>query len=256
MTELQHSETNTAIQKAVAILETIANENRALSLPDIADQLSLPRQTIHRVVKQLEQIGLVLRDPQRERYGIGQRLNRLALSAISNAHQNKASHAVLQALVAEVRETCNVGMLDGHEVVYIDRVECDWPLRVQLSAGSRVPVYCTAIGKLLLAHLDAESRRNIITSGPLKRYTENTITDPDELEANLEEIRLLGYSINNQEDSVGLIAMAVPVRDAHGHVVAGLAVHAPEARLSIPAAKRLLPRFRDAAAKIADASFL
>ena len=256
MTELQDSQTNTAIQKAVAILETIANENRALSLPDIADQLSLPRQTIHRVVKQLEQIGLVLRDPQRERYRIGQRLNRLALSAISNAQQNKASHAVLQALVADVRETCNVGMLDGHEVVYIDRVECDWPLRVQLSAGSRVPVYCTAIGKLLLAHQDAEARRGIILSGPLKRLTENTITDPDELEANLEEIRLLGYSINNQEDSVGLIAMAVPIRDAHGHVVAGLAVHAPEARLSIPAAKRLLPRFHAAAAKIAAASFV
>lgn len=255
MTETDHSETNTAIQKAVAILETIANDTRALSLPDIAEQLSLPRQTIHRVVKQLEEIGLVMRDPKRERYSVGQRLNQLALAAISNSQQIKASHAVLQNLVDEVGETCNVGMLDGHQVIYIDRVECDWPLRVQLKAGSRVPVYCTAIGKLLLANLDSESRKHLLSVCKLKRFTENTITQPDELEANLEEIRLLGYSINNQEDSVGLIAMAVPIRNVHDQIVAGLAVHAPEARLSIPATRRLLPRFQEAAAKIGSTLF-
>jgi DNA-binding IclR family transcriptional regulator len=255
MSEAERSTTNTAIQKAIAILETIANDTRALSLPDIAEQLSLPRQTIHRVIKQLEEIGLVVRDPGRERYRIGQRLNQLALATISNPHQNKTSHAVLQGLVDDVAETCNVGMLDGHEVIYVDRVECDWPLRVQLKAGSRVPVYCTAIGKLLLANQDAEARQHILSVSKLKRYTDNTITTVDELEADLEEIRLLGYSINNQEDSVGLIAMAVPIRDIHGHVVAGLAVHAPEARLSIPAARRLLPKFHEAAGKISIALF-
>jgi len=176
MSEAERSTTNTAIQKAIAILETIANDTRALSLPDIAEQLSLPRQTIHRVIKQLEELGLVVRDPGRERYRIGQRLNLLALATISNPHQNKTSHAVLQGLVDDVAETCNVGMLDGHEVIYIDRVECDWPLRVQLKAGSRVPVYCTAIGKLLLANQDAEARQHILSVSKLKRYTDNTIT--------------------------------------------------------------------------------
>ncbi len=255
MSEAERSATNTAIQKAIAILETIANDTRALSLPDIAEQLSLPRQTIYRMVKQLEEIGLVIRDPSRERYCVGQRLNDLALASISNSHQNKASHAILQHLVDEVGETCNVGMLDGHEVIYIDRVECDWPLRVQLMAGSRVPIYCTAIGKLLLANLEAEARQNVLSVSEIKRFTDNTITSPEELETNLEEVRLLGYSINNQEDSIGLIAMAVPIRDGHGQMVAGLAVHAPEARLSIPAAQRLLPKFHEAAAKIGTALF-
>lgn len=255
MSEAERSATNTAIQKAIAILETIANDTRALSLPDIAEQLSLPRQTIYRVIKQLEDLGLVIRDPIRERYCIGHRLSQLALASISNSYQNKASHAILQHLVDEVGETCNVGMLDGHEVIYIDRVECDWPLRVQLKAGSRVPVYCTAIGKLLLANLEAEARQHVLSVSELKRFTDNTITSPEELEANLEEIRLLGYSINNQEDSVGLIAMAVPIRNAHDQIVAGLAVHALEARLSIPATRRLLPKFQAAAAKIGSILF-
>lgn len=255
MSEVGRSATNTAIQKAVAILETIANDTRALSLPDIAEQLSLPRQTVYRVVKQLEEIGLVIRNPSRERYCIGQRLNQLALAAISNSYQNKASHAILQQLVDDVGETCNIGMLDGHEVIYIDRVECDWPLRVQLMAGSRVPVYCTAIGKLLLANLDAEARQHILSVSELKRFTENTITSPQELEGNFEEVRLLGYSINNQEDSVGLIALAVPIYDTNGDIAAGLAVHAPEARLSIPAARLLLPKFNKAAARIGAALF-
>jgi len=255
MSEAKRSATNTAIQKAVAILEAIANDTRALSLPDIAEQLSLPRQTVYRVIKQLEEIGLVIRDPIRERYCIGQRLNHLALASISNTNNNKASHVILQQLVDEVGETCNVGMLDGYEIIYIDRVECDWPLRVQLMAGSRVPVYCTAIGKLLLANLEPEARQQLFSISEMKRYTDNTITSFEELEANLEEVRLQGYSINNQEDSIGLIAMAVPIRDTAAQMVAGLAIHAPAARLSIPAARRLLPNLHEAAAKIGTALF-
>lgn len=247
--------TNTAIQKAIAILEIVANDVRALSLPDIANQLSMPRQTVHRVVRQLEDVGLLQRDPGRERYSIGTRLNRLALGAISNSHQRGMAHAVLARLVEEIGETCNVGMLNSHEVVYIDRVECDWPLRVQLKPGSRVPVHCTAIGKLLLAHLDPESRHQILSACQLTRFTDHTITDPKKLEANLEEIRSQGYSINYQEDSVGLIAVAVPVRDGHGHVVGGLAVHAPEARLSVGDARSLLPKLNQAADKIGNTLF-
>ena len=107
----------------------------------------------------------------------------------------------------------------------------------------------------MLANLEPEIRRTILSACNLEKHTDNTITDPERLDASLEEIRQQGFSINNQEDSVGLIAMAVPVHDAQNQVVAGLAVHAPMARLSIPDAKRLLPKFSEAATKIGNALF-
>lgn len=251
----EKSETNTAIQKALSVLEVVTQEIRPLGLADIARELDLPRQTVHRVVRQLEDLALLRKDPTRERYLAGPRLRALALATISSSQSTRASHAILESLVAQVKETCNLGMLDGHEVIYIDRVECDWPLRVLLKAGSHVPVHCTAIGKLLLAYQTKDARDRILRTAGLRRFTKYTITDPDLLEANLEQIAAQGYSINNQEDAIGLIAMAVPVRDPQGEVIAGLAVHAPEPRFPIAKAIEHLDVFRDAATRIGRSMF-
>ncbi|MDA0996639.1 MAG: IclR family transcriptional regulator [Proteobacteria bacterium] len=248
-------ETNSAIQKALSVLEVVAQEIRPLSVVDISAELGLPRQTVHRVIRQLEELDLLRKDPSRERYHIGERLLALALCTISSSQNTRRTHGILQGLVEEVKETCNIGMLDGHQIIYIDRVECDWPLRVQLKAGSHVPVHCTAIGKLLLAYQDKDAQDRLLRTSNLQKFTKYTITQPEHLEAQLDQIVAQGYSINNQEDAIGLIAMAVPVRDPQGDVVAGLAVHAPEPRFSIAKAIKQLPLFRQAAERIGQAMF-
>lgn len=243
-------ETNSAIQKALSILEMVTQEIRPLGIVDISRDLGLPRQTVHRVIRQLEELSLLRKDPGTDRYTTGARLRALALNTISSSHSTRASHAILQGLVEVVKETCNVGMLDGHEIIYIDRVECDWPLRVQLKAGSHVPAHCTAIGKLLLAYQPKDARDRILRTAPLRKFTKYTITDPDQLEASLDQIAAQGYSINNQEDAIGLVALAVPVRDPQGEVIAGLAVHAPEPRFPIAKAIEHIDTFREAAGRI------
>ena len=242
-----------ALSKALAVLDSVLSQKRPVGLPDIAAQLGLPRQTVHRVLQQLEENGLLQRDPLRDRFLVGAGMTRLALSALDAAAHCGASHPVLQALVEEVGETCNIGVLDGREVVYIDRVECDWPLRVQLQAGSRLPMHCTAIGKLLLAHMNRASSRRLIAAAPLSRHTENTITDPQALEGQLAEIRRQGYSTSNEEYAIGMIAVAVPVRDENGKPVAALALQAPGARLTLEAATAYLPKLEEAAGKLAEA---
>jgi hypothetical protein len=104
------------------------------------------------VLRQLEANGLLLHEPVREHYLVGHRLKRLSLSALSASQRTGAAHQVLRKLVSQIDETCNVGILEDREVVYLDRVECDWPLRPQLQPGSR-PAHCSAIGKLLLAYM-------------------------------------------------------------------------------------------------------
>lgn len=249
------AETNSAMQKALAVLETVVQELRPMGTVDIAEELKIPRQTAHRVIRQLEQLGLLQKDPSRERYIPGERLRTLAINTISSTQSTRGTHAILDTLVSDINETCNVGMLDGHEVIYIDRAECDWPLRMQLRPGSHVPVHCTAIGKLLLAHLDDEQRSLILQTAGLRKFTKYTTTSPDLLEAQLDQIVAQGYAINNQEDAIGLVALAVPVYDPNGAVIAGLAVHAPEPRYSIAKAIDDLPKFKDAATRIGHAMF-
>lgn len=248
--------TNSAIARSIDILELISSQLRPVGVPELSLELKLPRQSVHRLVVQLEQMGLVTREPGSDRFSVGPRLHTLSLSCISSYQQTGATHHILVALVEDVGETCNVGMLDGNQVVYIDRVECEWPLRVQLRPGSRVPAYCTAIGKLLLAFAESRHRQKVLSSISLRPLTDRTITDPVLLDLAFDEIRARDFATNNEEDSLGLIAVAVPIRDPAGNVVAGLGLHAPTARMSIDRAKGILPKLRAAAAEISASLFL
>ncbi|HEX5600189.1 MAG TPA: IclR family transcriptional regulator, partial [Hyphomicrobiaceae bacterium] len=156
-------------------------------------------------------------------------------------------------LVDEIEETCNVGVLDGLQFVYLERIECHWALRVHLQAGSRVPAHCTSGGKVMLAHLDDAVRARLLRNVTLKPCTEHTITQTTELEAELAEIRRRGYAVNNQEFTIGIIGVAVPIADRQGRVLAALAVHGPSPRLDLERAIGFVPRLKQAAAVMADA---
>ena len=246
---------NSAISRTFNLLEVVSKQLRPISIQELSLELGLPRQSVHRLVSQLEMLGVLVRELGSDRFSIGSRLQSLSLACLSSHQQTSSSHAILERLVSEVGETCNVGMLDGGQVFYVDRVECDWPLRVQLRPGSRVPAYCTAIGKLLLAYSESQVRRKVLASMDLVQLTDSTITDPLLLDLAFEEIRSRDFSLNNEEDSVGLIAVAVPIRDPSGNVVAGLGMHAPTARVSIDRAKGYLPKIRAAADEIARSMF-
>ncbi len=226
--------TGSALGKALAVLEAVAEDPRGASGAEITERSGLPKQTVHRVLRQLEDLGLLAWDAVVERYAFAARLRSLSRSVLAGSGaQNPAAHAVLLALVDALGETCNVGVLDDDQVIYLDRAECHWPLRLQLHAGSRVPVHCTAIGKLLLAHLPREQLERLLRGLTLARHTRNTLVTRATLLRALDEVRVQGHAVNQEEDFLGLGALAVPVRDAQGQVVAGLAVHAPLARFPL-----------------------
>jgi IclR family acetate operon transcriptional repressor len=219
--------------KAFAVVEIILKENRALALPELAELLGRPKQTVHRTVRQLEEYGFLTREPGRNRYGIGPRLAAVSVDVLEWCARYTPRHVSLTRLVAEVGETCNIGVLDGDAVKYLDRVESDFPLRALLHAGSRVPLYATGLGKLFLAHLVSRTRKRILEALTLEAFTDQTITDLGRLEAELKQIRKRGYALNNQEFHDGIISVAVPITKDGGKVIAGLAMHAPLARVSI-----------------------
>jgi len=237
--------------RAFAVLEYAAASAEPLALPDLIEATGFPKSTAHRLLLLLESERLLAREPDGRHYAAGPRLAALALAALKNSARRGERHAILQGLVDEVGETCNFTMLDGNEVVYLDRVEASWPLRLMLAPGSRVPLYCTASGKLFLALMPPARRRRLIAAAPLKRLTRNTITDKNRLLRELEQIRIEKIGTDDEEFLAGLTAVAVPVLDAGRRILATVAVHAPTSRMSIGRARAHVPALRRAAIKLA-----
>jgi len=239
--------------KALAVLQAVADHPQGVGLPDLAAKLGLPRQTVHRVLAQLCDAGLLLRDPVRERFSVGPRLIQLSLAALGANNPWAPVREVLQDLVDDLNETCNIGVLEGLDYVYVDRIECAWPLRIHLEVGYRMPAHCVAAGKVLLAYLEPDLRARLLRSRKLVSRTTRTITRVADLEAELEKIRARGYATNNQENFEGIVAAAVPIKNAHGRVVAAVTVHGPLPRLTFEACVATVPRLRQAAQRISRA---
>jgi IclR family transcriptional regulator, acetate operon repressor len=239
--------------KALAVLEAVTDHPHGIGLPDLAAKLGLPRQTVHRVLAQLQTSGLLLRDPARERFMVGPRLTRLSLSALVSNNRWAPVTNVMRELVDEVRETCNIGVLDGLDYVYLERIECEWPLRIHLEVGNRSPAHCLSGGKVLLAYLDPKVCARLLRSRKLMARTPRTITRVADLEAELEKVRAHGYGMNNQENFEGIVAIAVPIRDAQERVVAALTMHGPLPRLTVERCEASLPLLRQTAQRISRA---
>jgi DNA-binding IclR family transcriptional regulator len=236
--------------KAVAILEAIANARRPLGVSEIGVLLGLPKPTAHRIVRMLESEGLLQREPGSRRFVAGARLVRLGLGIVGAAMLGAPRHAILESLSQKIGETCNFGVMNGSHVVYLDRVESEWPFGLRFESGSRVPLHCTSMGKLFLSRLPAQKRALLLRSISLYRYTENTITDLGRLEEELEKIRASEVSIDNQEFLAGVVCVAVPVRDPSRQPVAALAISAPLARMSIEEGLQHVPLLQAAAEQL------
>jgi DNA-binding IclR family transcriptional regulator len=243
-----------ATARALAILEHVAAAPAPVDVLDIIGALKLPKATAYRLVDWFVTGGYLVREPGRRRLMVGAKLTNLAFGALSASMHNAAPHLVLQRLVRTVDETCNIGTLINGEVVYLDRVEADhWPLRLQFSVGSRVPLHCSAIGKLFLALAPAPQRRRLLQSIELTRYTDSTIVERGQLENELRQIRQEHVSFDREEYLVGVVCAAVPVIAKDGQMLAALAVQSPEARMNVATARQHLPAMRQAAAQLVDA---
>ncbi|MDP1734787.1 MAG: IclR family transcriptional regulator [Sulfuritalea sp.] len=245
-------ETPSATLRALAVMETVARAEGPLALTEIMAATGLPKPTVHRILALLEGAGMLVREPEGKRYGPGPRLSTLALDVVSGAAWRAPRHAILQSVVDTIGETCNLTMLDGTEVVYLDRVEAAWPLRLHFQSGSRIPAHCSASGKLLLAMMPLRTRKRIVDTLPLPAFTANTITDRAALEHAMKRIRKDRVSTDNEEYLAGTVCVAVPVESGQRRVPAALAVHAPATRMSLAQALAHVPALRRAAAQLAD----
>lgn len=240
-----------AALRAIEVLHLVAEMPGQMSLSDVSQAMKLSKSTVHRLVEQLSQAGYLFREADQRHLWIGRRLRKLSLDVVRNDFLRSSVRNVLRNVAEQIGETCNIASLDGTEVIYLQRVEARWPLRLSLDLDSRIPIHCCATGKLFLALMDATHRQRVLRSVTLDALTQATITDEAALEAELARIRQRGYALDNQEFLPGMVAIAMPIVGADKRIRATLSVHAPTVRCAAAEdLQRWVPLLRRSARRI------
>ena len=238
--------------RALHALQALAASSQALSLATLSELLHIPKASLMRLLQALEEEGFVQRDLARQAFAPGPAMAMLGLQALQNHALALRYRPVLAQLVQRLGETCNLTALAGDAVVYLDRVETSHPLRMTLAPGDRVPLHCTASGKLFLTEMPKQECRLVLERLPLVRKTPQTLCDPQQLMVELDRIRRQGYGLDNEEFVKGMVAVAVPVRDRQGQCVAAVACHAPTARYALGELIECVDALKLAAVRMAD----
>lgn len=234
---------NRSVKRVTALLKALAAQPAGMTLGDLAAAAVLPESTTWRLLATLIEEGLVERATDGSgRYLMGLETFRLGSAVLHRLGIGQNVLTYLEELAADTGETVNLGALHGFHVLYLQKVESRHTLRASLTVGSAtVPAHCSANGKMLLAHLPAARLEALLDANPLEALGPNTITDRDALRAELARIRERGYSVDDMEFGPDIRAVAAPLRDHTGSVIAAVAVAAPSTRLTLDGAHALAP---------------
>lgn len=220
-----------SVSRAVWILELVADHPGQLGVTELGRRLGVHKATAFRLVSTLAEGGLLERDPATDKYRPGFGLVRLASTALAGLDLIRQARPVLERLAEHTQETVNLAVLEGREVMNIDQVAGSHAVVNVNWVGKRTPLHCTSNGKVLLAYLPKRERERALAR-PLARRTPRTIVDPEVLRTQLHQARARGYSSTVEELEVGLNAVAAPVREPSGDVVAAVSVAGPAYRLT------------------------
>ena len=235
------------VRNAARLLKVFRSREADLGVSELARRLGLGKSTVHRMLTTLVGEGLIEQNPRTGGYRLGIVMFELGEAVRVHMDLHAAAGPVLSELRVQTGESSQVGVLDGHEVVYVDRLESTHSLRLFTETGRRVPVHCTSSGKVLLAYLPETRRHAVLRAAPLTALTPHTITDLERLAAELARVRRRGWAEAINEREIGVASIAAPVRDITGEVVAAISIGVPLARCSVMSLRRLAPVIVEAA---------
>jgi IclR family pca regulon transcriptional regulator len=225
-----------SLERGLAILGCFTPDRPVLGIADIADDLGMSRSTTHRYVITLVALGYLEQGASRK-YRLGLRVTDLGMSALNSTGLREHAHPYLEELRQRTSYTVNLSVLDGSDILYVDRARSfrrgQSKIDLDLHPGSRLPAYCTSMGKLLLANLPEEEQRDLFTTMKLTKRGPNTITSKKALRDELEEVRDAGFAVNDQELAPELHSISAPVRNEARDVVAAVNMAAHSSMISL-----------------------
>ncbi len=221
-----------SVKRAFLILNLLGENGQGLGVNEIARLLQLNSTTTHRLLRTLISVNAVQQDPKTRQYFLGPKLVWLGSAVLERYDFIQTARTFLTELSSEIQELTSLGILDKFELVYIDYVDAsDRGLRMTPPIGRREYAHCTALGKVLLAHLSEDDLETFFKEKELPRLTDNTITTKNNLRKALEEIRNQGYSFDREETESGICCVSAPIFNTSGDIVAAVSISGPKTRM-------------------------
>jgi DNA-binding IclR family transcriptional regulator len=238
-----------SIDRAVAILDCFSEEKKELRLSEISERLGLNKSTVHGIISTLKYHGFISQDEETQKYKLGIRFVEFGDLVINSMNIRNAAVPVIDAVCERIEETVHIAMLDGLDVVWIEKRECTKSIKTSTKIGARLPAYTTADGKIIICYQNKDKIKNYLPKR-IPQYTKNTITNKGEFIKKLEEMKKNGYAIDNEEYVEGLKCVAAPIFDHNGKVRFSLSTTGPAFRMDEERIKELIVIIKEAANEI------
>jgi DNA-binding IclR family transcriptional regulator len=227
-----------AVARAIAILELLAESRRGSSISELSHKLSLPKSSVHLLVKTLEEKGYLQKHPQTGHYCLGLKLVSLSKKALDGLGLREEARPFMQSLMKKTGLTVHLGVLEGSEAVIVEKVEAPGLIKLATWVGRRLDAHCTGVGKALLAYLPEEAFDRLIKARALTRRNQKTIVSPGKLKRELLQVRSQGYAFDDEEDEIGLRCIGAVILDRDGRAIAALSIAGTTAQIT---AERVQP---------------
>jgi DNA-binding IclR family transcriptional regulator len=238
------------VGKALSLLDKVADYGRPVRFSEVLADSELPKATLYRLLQTLTNQGMLGYDSDRQLYSLGVRLVGLAHAAWNQASLAPIARPLLDELSLEVGETVHLGQLDHGQVLYVDKRNPKLPLSMFSDAGKIGPGYCTGVGKAMLAHLDKELRDKLVSQQSFHRYTEHTITNSEDFQAELANIREQQVAFDREEHEPNIICIAAPIISSNQRVLGGLSITTSTGRYTLKELEQFKENLLETAHKI------
>lgn len=220
----------TSLARGLAVVRAFSDQRRSLTIAQISHKTGIPRAAVRRCLHTLKQLGYA--DSDANNFSLKPKMLTLGYSYLSSTPLTVSAQPCLNGISRTLNESCSLAVLDDNEVLYVSRSATSRIMSVALNTGSRLPAYCTSLGRVMLAHMPDDALKAYLDKVKLRAYTERTVVSAKRLKEILAGVRRNGFAIIDEELEVGLRSIAVPVRGASGAVVAALNVGAQASRVT------------------------
>ncbi|MCB0172522.1 MAG: IclR family transcriptional regulator [Anaerolineae bacterium] len=242
-----------AVERAILILQLLDQEPEGLTIAQITQKISIAKSTVFTILTTLNLYGLVERVEETGRYQLGMGLFTLGSSVIERLDVRSRAYPILKSLAQQTRLTTHLGIIDEDEVIYIEKIEGQGPIKISSAVGRRMGVHCTALGKAILAQLPADKLDIIFAGRQLPQRTPNTITSVQLLQVDLSRTKERGYSFDDEENELGIRCLGAPVFNHRGEVAHAVSISGPRDRVSLDTIESLAEQLKQAALEISQA---
>ena len=239
-----------AVERALGMLEAVAQEPEGLSNAEISRKLAIPKSSASYILRTLVKRGYLNRDVHNGKYRVGLKILSLSRGALSGIDVREVALPIMRHLSEKTGLTCHLAILDGPEAVYIEKVEPQGFIRMDTWVGRRMRVHATSVGKALAAHVPPEQLEQILAERALERRTPKTITSVARLHKELEKVRTLGYAVDDEENNLGARCVGAPVFNQHGAIEASLGLSGTIHQVNAQTMPRIVEALKDAARHI------